>query len=133
MYNWHDYCLTYNKPNPVIMKKIFLIFVTFILILSCEKNDKVCNCNNPLEDLPWLKELKASFTNCTCQISIIQATYSKQTVFYPIMNDPLCNSYQQINLFDCSGNTLKTYTTTDQAFGSEVTNQKVIYTCKTKK
>ena len=115
------------------MKKNFLIFAIFILLLGCEKVDKVCNCNNPLEDLPWLKELKASFTNCTCQISIIQATYSKQTVFYPIMNDQLCNSYQQINLFDCSGNTLKTYTTTDQAFGSEVTNQKVIYTCKTKK
>jgi hypothetical protein len=49
------------------------------------------------------------------------------------MNDPLCNSYQQINLFDCSGNTLKTYTTTDQDFGTEVTNQKIIYTCKTKK
>ena len=95
--------------------------------------DKVCNCNNPLEDLPWLKELKASFSNCTCQISIIQATYSKQTVFYPIMNDPLCNSFQQINLFDCSGNTLKTYTTTDQAFSSEVTNQKILYTCKTTK
>jgi hypothetical protein len=49
------------------------------------------------------------------------------------MNDPLCDGDQQINLFDCSGNTLKTYTKTDQAFGSEVTNQKTIYTCKTKK
>ncbi len=115
------------------MKKSLLIFAIFILILSCEKADKICNCNNPLEDLPWLKELKDSFTNCTCQISIIQATYIKQTVFYQINNDPLCNSFQQINLFDCSGNTLKTYTTIDQTFSSEVTNQKIIYTCKTKK
>jgi hypothetical protein len=65
-------------------------------------------------------------------MSIVQATYSKQTVFYPIMNDPLCNSYQQINLLDCSGKILKTYTMSDQAFGSEVTNQKILYTCKTK-
>ena len=115
------------------MKKSLLIFVTFILILSCEKVDKVCNCSNPLEDLPWLKELKTSFTNCTCQMSIFQATYNKQTVFYSIMNDPLCNGYQQINLFDCSGIALKTYNTTDQAFGNEVTNKKVIYICKTNK
>ena len=116
------------------MKKSLLIFVFFILILSCEKADKVCNCNNPIEDLQWLKELKASFTNCTCQLSIIQATYDNQTVFYPIMNDPACNGIiQQINLFDCSGNTIKTYSAIDQAFGNEVTNRKTIYSCKTKK
>jgi hypothetical protein len=131
MFPWHDYCFTYIKPNPIAMKKSLLIFVIFILILSCEKADKVCNCSNSPEDIPWLNELKASFSNCTCQISIIQATYRKQTVFYPIMNDPLCNSYQQINLVDCSGKSIKTYTTTDQAFGSDVTNRKIIYTCKT--
>lgn len=66
-------------------------------------------------------------------MSIFQATYNKQTVFYYIMNDPLCNGYQQINLFDCSGNALKTYNLTDQAFDNEVTNKKVIYICKTNK
>jgi hypothetical protein len=115
------------------MKKSLLIFVFFILILSCEKSDKVCNCNNPIEDLQWLKELKASFTNCSCQISIIQATYNRQTVFYPIMNDPLCDGIQQIILFDCSGNTIKTYPAIDESFGNEVTNRKTIYICKTKK
>lgn len=105
---------------------MFLLFV-----LSCEKDRKNCNCNDPIEDLPWLKELKASFTNCSCQISIIQATYNKQTVFYQIMNDPLCNGYQQINLYDCAGAILKTYNVTDLTSGGEVTDQKVIYTCKT--
>jgi hypothetical protein len=133
MFIWYNFCLTYNKPNPATMKKSFLIFAIFILILSCEKVDKVCNCTNPLEDLSWLKETKSSFSNCTCQISIIQATYIKQAVFYTIMNDPLCNSFQQIILFDCSGNPLKTYTTTDEAFSSEVTNQKILYTFKTTK
>ena len=133
MFPWHDYCFTYIKLNPIAMKKSLLIFAILILILSCEKADRVCNCSNPPEDIPWLDELKASLSNCTCQISIIQATYGKQTVFYPIMNDPLCNSYQQINLFDCSGKNIKTYITTDQAFGSEVTNRNTIYTCKTAK
>lgn len=115
------------------MKKSLLIFVTFILILSCEKVDKVCNCSNPLEDLSWLKELKTSFTNCTCQMSIFQATYNKQTIFYSLMNDPLCNSFQQITLYDCSGNNINTFNSTDQVFDNKVTNKKVIYICKTNK
>ena len=116
------------------MKKSLLTFVFFILIMSCEKSDKVCNCNNPIEDLQWLKELKASFTNCSCQKSIIQATYNGQTVFYAIMNDPACNSINQpTNILDCSGNTIKTYPTIDDTFLNEVTNRKSIYVCKTKK
>jgi hypothetical protein len=121
------------KPKPNQMKRLSFIFIFLVLLLSCEKKDNTCNCDNPLEELSWLKELKVSFTNCSCQISIIQATYQKQTVFYPIMNDPLCNSYQIIVLYDCSGTTIKTYTLTDHTFGDEVTGRKTIYTCKTKK
>jgi hypothetical protein len=115
------------------MKNATLIFAIFILLLSCEKTDKICNCNNPIEDLPWLKQLKSSFTNCTCQISVFQAAYKKQTAFYQMMNDPLCDGYQQIVLLDCNGNILKSYTPNDQAFSDEVTNRKIIFTCKTKK
>jgi hypothetical protein len=114
------------------MKKATLIFVVLFLILSCEKNDKACNCGNSLEDLTWLKELKASITNCTCQVTIFEATYNKQTVFYSQMNDPLCDGIQQISLLDCSGAILKTYSNNDQAFGTEVTDKQAIYTCKTK-
>jgi hypothetical protein len=115
------------------MKKVSLIFVMFIVLLSCEKTDKICNCNTPIEDLPWLKQLKSSITNCTCQISVFQATHKKQTAFYMIMNDPLCDGYQQIVLLDCNGNNIKSYMPNDQAFSSEVTNREVIFTCKTKK
>jgi hypothetical protein len=123
-----------NRPKPVIMRKSSLIFVILIIIFSCEKKDIICNCNNPLEDIAWLKELKASFTNCTCQISIFQASYDKQTVFYSLMNDPLCNGItQQISILDCTGAALKTYSQNDQTFSTEVTDRKVIYSCKTNK
>ena len=114
------------------MTKLSFIFLFLILLLSCEKKENTCNCDNPLEELSWLKELKASFTNCSCQKSIIQATYQKQTVFYLIMNDPLCNSYQEIALCDCYGTIIKTFLLTDQTFGDEVTGQKTIYTCEIK-
>lgn len=115
------------------MKKPGFIFVILILILSCEKSDNICNCNNPLEDLAWLKELKNSFTNCTCEISIIQATYEKQTVFYVALTDPVCDGVFNVNLADCNGTIIKNYTTYDQTFDNEVTNRKVLYRCKTKK
>jgi hypothetical protein len=130
---WYDYCFTKVKPTLPAMKKLMLIFSILILILSCEKVDKICNCKNPLKDLPWLREIKASFTNCTCQVSIIQADYNRHTVFYSLMDDPLCNSYQLISLYDCSGNSINTFNSTDQSFVKEVTNQKVIYTCNTSK
>jgi hypothetical protein len=115
------------------MKKSCLVFMILLIMFSCNKSDKVCNCTNPFEDLPWLKELKTSFTNCTCQISIFQASYKNQTVFYSFSNDPLCNgSPQEIILYDCSGTNLKTYPTINDDFGTEVTGRKVIFTCKTK-
>ena len=114
------------------MKKAIFIFIVICLAVSCDKNENICNCDNPIVDLPWLKELKNSFTNCTCQISIVQATWEKQPVFYSIMNDPLCDGYQEILLFDCSGALLKSFSTTDESFGTEVTNRKILYTCKTK-
>jgi hypothetical protein len=114
------------------MKKLIIIIGFLILLLSCEKNDKTCNCNDPLKDLVWLQELKTSLTNCTCEMSVIQATYNNQTVFYTAMTDPLCNSnIQTYILYDCTGNTIKSYQSGDQAMDGKVTNLKVLYRCKT--
>jgi hypothetical protein len=114
------------------MKKLILIFVTIVLIMSCEKYDNTCNCNNPLEYLAWLKELKDSFTNCTCEISIVQGTYEKQTVFCALPTDPVCDVVFNINIYDCKGTVLKNYTNNFEIFDNEVTNRKVLYRCKTK-
>jgi hypothetical protein len=109
-----------------------MILVPLVLILSCEKRDITCNCDNQPEDLAWFKELKSSFTNCSCRMSIIQATYKKQTVFYATMNDPLCDGYFPIVLLDCNGAGIKTYEPPlGEIFNREVTNRKEIYSCKT--
>jgi hypothetical protein len=114
------------------MKKTSFIFLFIILFFSCEKYDNTCDCKDPLEDLAWLKELKNSMTNCSCRLSIIQATYHKQTVFYSIMNDPLCNSLGAIILWDCNGNSITSYEPPiGETLSSEVKDTKVIYTCKT--
>jgi hypothetical protein len=120
-------------PKPVIMKKSLLISLVMLFILSCEKKENVVPCNTAVENLQWMNELKASFTNCTCQISVFQAVYLKQTVFYWLMNDPLCDGVQKIYLYDCSGNIVKHYPIPDQTFTDAVTDRKVIFTCKTKK
>jgi hypothetical protein len=112
------------------MKKVTLLFFAIILIMSCEKYNNTCDCKNPLEDLAWLNDLKNSLTNCYCEVSIFQATYNKQTVFYSSMTDPRCNGVINIAITDCNGSVLKTYTAIDDTFTNEVINRKVIYTCK---
>jgi len=114
------------------MNKSLLIFLVLLFFLSCEKTEKVTTCNTPVEELKWLNELKSSFTDCTCQVTIFQAVYHQQTVFYWLMNDPLCDGYQQIGLLDCSGTIIKTYDIGDESLANEVTERKTIYTCKTK-
>ena len=118
-------------PKPNQMKKLSFIFIVLIFLLSCEKNDNTCNCNDPLKDLAWLKELKNSLTNCSCEMSIIQATYNKQTVFYQAMTDPLCDGIFPIVLLDCNGATVKSYESANQVTGNEISDRKTLYRCKT--
>jgi hypothetical protein len=113
------------------MKKLSFIFIVLIFLLSCEKNDNTCNCNDPLKDLAWLKELKNSLTNCSCEMSIIQATYNKQTVFYQAMTDPLCDGIFPIVLLDCNGATVKSYESANQVTDNEISDRKTLYRCKT--
>ena len=46
------------RPKPNQMKKLSLVLILLVLLLSCEKKDTTCNCDNPLEELSWLKELR---------------------------------------------------------------------------
>jgi hypothetical protein len=111
------------------MKNLVIVLAVFVLILSCEKNDNTCNCDNPLEDLQWLKDLKSSLTNCSCQTSIIQGTYKNETVFFVSPTGSECFGNLTYVLRDCNGDTVKVFGPT---FSDEVTDHKILYTCKEK-
>jgi hypothetical protein len=114
------------------MKKTIAVFFFIIFLTGCEKYDNSCDCNNPLEDLAWLKEIKVSLTNCSCRVSIMQATWHDQTVFYSIMNDPLCNSAGTVVLLDCNGNSITAFDLPfSESTSNEIKDPKVIYSCKT--
>jgi hypothetical protein len=115
--------------KPMTMKKSAPIIVILLLLMSCEKHNNTCDCDNPLVELTWLSNLKNSLTNCFCETSIIQASYMKQTVFYVAVTDDLCNTIFEVTILDCSGNIVKNYKTVD-TFTNEVTGQKVLYRCR---
>lgn len=105
-------------------------------ILSCDMFDKSlkteCNLDNPIEDFAWLKAMKTTLTNCSCETSIIQGTYNNQTVFFIATTDPLCDGIDMPTLFDCNGGAVRTFTSADyRDFYDHVTRDKVLYRCKT--
>jgi hypothetical protein len=116
------------------MRKIFYFtFILGLILLSCEKNENTipeCNVNNPLEELDWLKDVKNSLTNCTCQISILQGKYREKTVFYIMNTDPVCNSVFHVVLWDCNGDVVKEYKPGQfDTYSKEVELIDNIYTC----
>ena len=120
------------KDLHSFINKLSFIVVSLALLLSCEKNDNTCNCNDPLKDLAWLQEVKTSLTNCFCEMSIIQATYNKQTVFYTAMTDPLCDGLYSIALRDCKGDTIKLYESVYQVTDNGISDIRTLYRCKVK-
>jgi hypothetical protein len=92
----------------------------------------VCPTAETLDATPWLAELKSSITNCTCEISIIQATYKGKTVFYKGMTDALCNGIDIPTLYNCSGNVVKSFTDSaaDQEDLKNISIVEVLYRCQ---
>jgi len=117
------------------MKHFFIILVFSILFASCSKekdqNKQICNLADPINELPWLKEIKNSLTNCPWQTAIIQAIYDGQTVFYTVMNDPLANSVQTYTLYNCEGKVIEVIPSDKaQNFRDNITDVKNLYQCK---
>ena len=114
-------------------KTFYCIFICGLILISCEKSENSipeCNVVNPLEELDWLKDVKNSLTNCTCQISILQGKYREKTVFYIMNTDPVCNSVFHVVLWDCNGDVVKEYKPgQNDIFSSEVELVDNIYTC----
>ena len=118
------------------IKRVTLVLLVIFFVVSCGKeentNKSTCDLTDPIEELSWLKEIKNSITNCSCEMSIIQATYDNQTVFYTLMTDPLCDGVQSIVLLDCKGKIVETFANSEiSGYKEKETNMKVLYRCKT--
>lgn len=110
-----------------------IFFLTIVgFLLSCQKDKSLNNTlSDPLNELEWLKDVKESLNNCSCQISILQGTYQNQTVFFILMNDPLCNGAQNIILMNNEGNVVKEYHNDEiNEYYNEVEITKTLYVCK---
>jgi len=117
------------------MKKIIFLFV-IVLISGCSKEDRYknsCNAENPFE-MGWFQEWISDLQNCACTISVFQAEYEGETVFWQLMTDPLCNGVtENITVRCCIGCELKVLEDLSAIveFQKKVTNMKIIYQCPT--
>ena len=116
------------------MKRLAIIVVALLLFISCSKeNDQkqICNLADPINELPWLKEIKSSLTNCTSEVSIVQATYQSQTVFYTAITDPLFDGIQSYTLLNCEGKVVEIINADNmQNFLANISDVKNLYRCQ---
>ena len=113
-----------------------LFVILFIGILACSKEDRFkdgCNPENPFE-MEWMSEWIADLQNCACTVSIFQAEYKGETVFWQLMTDPLCQGViEDVQVYCCIGCELLVLKTADDLFEfqKKVTDFKIIYNCPT--
>jgi hypothetical protein len=116
------------------MKQLLLILVMPFVLISCgnateekEVKTEACTFQDPVKELSWLNDVKNSLSR-NYQVSIFQAVYQNQTVFYTRITDPAYNTVFSISLCNCEGKIIKSYTQNDQIqFTKEVTGAKVLY------
>jgi hypothetical protein len=87
---------------------IAIIYIIFLLVLSCKKEKppvKTCNVLYPANDLPWLRNtidsLEQLSPDQTKYLLITMAVYQGETVFIESSCDPLGNSVFPVK--NCSG------------------------------
>lgn len=115
------------------MKLVINLALVFLLF-SCKKEDINSNLQESQVDKDWLINLEKSMTNCTCQQTLFQGLYSGDTVYFVLMNDPLCNSVFGTTLYNEKGAIIKAYDYNEaQIFYDEVKIDTAIYICKNQK
>lgn len=115
------------------MKQIALTIIFFIVFWSCSDDDSSpdCNADNPLE-MEWMKDIISELQNCSCTISVFQAEYEDEPVFWLLMNDPLCQSViENVPVFNCRGDEILTlnHYAGWVTFNEKVSKRKIIYAC----
>lgn len=115
------------------MKYYYSVLLVSILIISCNKETDISDCGveDPLEELEWLRNVKASyyFGSCDCQPSIYQAKYRGMTVFYFSINSFLCDGTGEFSLFNCEGEVIKEISRDHDFNKDPILEAKLLYTC----
>jgi len=115
------------------MKKGFMYIIVALTLISCssDESDEACNAENPFE-MPWMHEWIAELQNCACTISIFQADYKGEPVFWQLMNDPLCQSViTNVAVVNCLGEEILVLNNYDDwvEFNKLVSDRRIIYAC----
>ncbi|MDP5104676.1 MAG: hypothetical protein NWQ31_00730 [Polaribacter sp.] len=87
--------------------KTIIIFLSIVFLISCSNTKEMyatsCEVNAPLENLPWLKEIKINFeiSASASKTQIIQFTYHNETVF---LIDPCMDCADNLTtVYNCEG------------------------------
>ena len=83
--------------------------------------------------MAWLADWVFDLQNCVCTVSVFQAEYEGETVFWQLMNDPLCQGViKNIPVFNCLGEEILVLEDFESwsNFSSNVSEIRVIYSCK---
>jgi hypothetical protein len=113
------------------MKKILCLTLILIMCLSSCKKEKHCEVNNPLTQLPWLKEIKKHGYRFSkgFGMEIYQCTYNNGIDGFYVNPCILCHVYTAA-LFSCDGTVLADDIEDSRAFKKEwnLQDMKLIYT-----
>ncbi|WPR76300.1 hypothetical protein [Algoriphagus sp. NG3] len=108
------------------MKKAFYpILFCLVLSFGCKDNEDpatACGVSDPMNDLPWLVEMKESLSQGGMGDSfyILQAKYKGKRVFYKGSCCPQCST--MLVFYDCDGNGIN-----DDISYDDLDDQKVIW------
>jgi hypothetical protein len=115
---------------------ITITLFSFMVLLSCKKDKSpgltnACGVSDPIDKVTWLSELKQSCNeDDICKVSVFQALYNGDTVFYTFLSGPLCDPAFNVTLLDCEGNVIKEYHEHEfENFAEEVDSIHTIFTC----
>ena len=118
------------------MKRIVAILIFWITLFGCQKEPhfldlSVCQVQNPLVDLPWLKAVAANDRLLYLQIE--QGSYHGRTV-YVVSTCGLCFAGGIATIYGCEGNeichfgtyVLEPNASCRQLYEDEITDKKVL-------
>lgn len=125
-----------NIIARVIGRFSLLAFIFIFLFNGCYKEEaqtplSACECENPLEEIIWLREMKNSLSECDLETSIIQGYYNGHTVFYIYITDPLFDGIQIPILYNCAGEVERNFETNNLSeFYTSVAMDTILFKCE---